>query len=112
MVETTKNNNYSRQSSRDHEDTCKQQRRLSRLYGSKSRNLKRGKMGKKCSKKDNVDSQKNGDGNKNVLKFFDRKRDELTVDIHADNYKVDHPWFLGYRNTISLQGRPEALASR
>jgi hypothetical protein len=113
---------------------CQEQRRLSRLYGSKARNLKRGRFKGTNKKSDNetpkgsstkqkemiTTNKKNNDGDtsngkqsKEVQKFFDKPRnDELLMDIHADNYKINHPWFVGYQNTISLQGSPHALASR
>ncbi len=96
-------------------EVSKRQIRLSRLYGSKSKNLKKGRR-KDCNSKycGNSNLKKDDDSiqRKRSQKFFERKRDESTVEIHADNYKIAHPWFVGYKNTISLQGSPLALASR
>lgn len=95
-------------------------RRLTRLYGSKS-NLKKGKIKErdnddcvdvKLSSKDPVKNKDDLIITKKVEKFFKRNRDELMVEIHADNYNIKQPWFVGYRNTTSLQGSPQALASR
>lgn len=104
-------------------ERCQEQRRLSRLYGSKTRNLKKGKIKHEkdndSTKQDITKMNKNdtkGELNskkeKKVEKFFDRPTDELLVEIHSDNYNISHPWFVGYQNTTSLQGSPNALASR
>ena len=115
-------------------DACQQQRRLSRLYGSKKgRHMNKGRRRTKTRKNENDDCSNKYNGpvkkettlgnnnneddlkqgkTKTIQKFFDRSRDELSVDIHADNYNISHPWFVGYQNTTSLQGSPYALASR
>ncbi len=106
-------------------EICQEQRRLSRLYGSKTRRLKKGKIKSEkdingSTKSDSVKKNTNDTSKKSnskndkqeVQKFFDRPTDELLVEIHADNYNINHPWFVGYQNTASLQGSPNALASR
>ena len=49
-----------------------------------------------------------------VLKFDRRPRDEADLtEMHADNYNIEQPWLVGYRNSPELPaGSPFAIASR
>ena len=114
-------------------ESYKNQRRLCRLYGSKTKNLKLGRTQdekendndhpsennrKKCANKtvqkchENNDESTSNRSNALAKKFFDRKLNEIDVEIHADNFNINQPWFVGYQNTISSQGSPLSLAAR
>jgi len=90
-----------------------QQRRLSRLYGSNAKNIRRGSSQKKNAKvKDEEPPKDNTNSARTVEKFIDRTRNEQAVEIHADNYNITQPWFVGYQNAGGLSGSPQALVSR
>ena len=96
-----------------------QERRLLRLYGSNARNIRRGRKSKKPCAHDAEMTDENKVNSDTVkksrdicTKFTERERDEKTVEIHADNYNINQPWFVGYQNSNSLCGCPQALASR
>lgn len=115
-------------------ESYQNQRRLCRLYGSKTKNLKLGRIQnekendndhpsesdkkKKCANntvqkchESNNESTCNR-SNAVVQKFFDRKLNEIDVEIHADNFNINQPWFVGYQNSTSSQGSPLSLAAR
>ena len=117
------------------------QRRLCRLYGSNTKNLKTSQIWRRCATEDNPLSSlcteeennrtkstssttlemsqnkhenngSNSGSHATVQKFFDRQLNEIDVDIHADNFNISQPWFVGYQNSTSSQGSPLSLAAR
>ncbi len=119
-------------------ESYQNQRRLCRLYGSSAKNLKTSQNGKmknkdglcssssssSCENLKTLSSPKdtqtlgtslnnNSSGSKApVQKFFDRQLNDLDVEVHADNFNISQPWFVGYQNTTSSQGSPLSLAAR
>lgn len=104
------------------------QRRLCRLYGSNKKDLKPSKFSIDVFKKKENDirpssSQGRRDQNPDefssvsktkptIQKFFERQLNEMDVQIHADNFNISQPWFVGYQNSTSSQGSPLSLAAR